>query len=76
MDFEAVLEMERSPVVLRSYRGTMEYVKRLSNKEAAESGESEDGEEPRSNCVAISQTNAELAGAKRPPVREVDRDNW
>jgi hypothetical protein len=54
----------------------MEYVKRLSNKEATESGEPEDGEGPRSNCVAISQTNAGIAGAKRPPVREVDRGNW
>ena len=34
LDFEAALEMKRSPVVLRSYRGPMEYVKRLSNKEA------------------------------------------
>ena len=41
LDFEAALEMKRSPVLLRSYRGPMEYVKRLSNKEATESGEPE-----------------------------------
>ena len=57
LSFEAALEMERSPVVQRSYRGPMEYVKRLSNKEAIESGEPEGGKNPLSNCVAISQTN-------------------
>jgi len=61
LDFEAALEMKRSPVLLQSYRGPMEYVKRLSNKEAAESGEPEDGRRPRSNCVAISQTKFGIA---------------
>ena len=56
LDFEAALEMKRSPVLLRSYRGPMEYVKRLSNKEAANQASRKTGRRPRSNCVAISQT--------------------
>jgi hypothetical protein len=64
LDFEAALEMKRSPVVLRSYRGPMEYVKRLSNKEAAESDKPEGGEERRSNCVAISQTHSGIVRAE------------
>ena len=76
LDFEAALEMKRSPVVLRSYRGPMEYVKRLSKKEAAESGEPKAGRKLRSNYVAISQTSFGIAGAKRPAVREAGRDNW
>ena len=76
LDFEAALEMKRSPVVLRSYRGPMEYVKRLSKKEATEPGEPEGGRKLRSNCVAISQTNSGIVGANRPPVREVGRGNW
>jgi hypothetical protein len=64
LDFEAVLEMKRSPVVLRSYRGPMEYVKRLSKKEVAESGDPEGGGEVRSNCVAISQTSFGLVVAE------------
>jgi hypothetical protein len=75
LDFEAVLEMKRSPVLLRSYRGTMEYVKRLSNKEAAESGEPEDGR--RRIKLRCDQSNEVWdRGAKRPSVREVDRGNW
>ncbi len=76
LDFEAALEMKRSPVVLRSYRGPMEYVKRLSKKETTESGQPEGDRKARSNCVAISQTNAGIVGEKHPPVREVDRGNW
>jgi hypothetical protein len=68
--------MKTSPVVQRSYRGLMEYVKRLSNKEAGEAGALGDGEKPRSNCVAISQTNAGIVGATHPPACEVGQDNW
>jgi hypothetical protein len=39
----------------------MEYVKRLSNKEATESGEPEGGKIPLSNCAAISQTSFGIA---------------
>jgi len=46
------------PLAQRSYRGTTEYVKRLSKKEASESGGREDRRAFRSNRVAISQTGA------------------